>query len=76
MASGVGYYYGRDESNDAVLSGLLDDGYDYPDAYAEAFAFEPRSVIASALPTTLESMHRTWTPFGGLTAEDYIAMYG
>ncbi len=70
MASGVGFHYGFDESNEAVLRGLLADGYDYPPAYVESFAFEPRSVIASALPTTLEAMHAYWQPFGERFASD------
>jgi hypothetical protein len=54
--SGVGYFYGNAEIDNAVLAGLLEDGYDYPQAYVDTFLFGPESVIAQ-LPATLFDLH-------------------
>lgn len=54
MSSGIGYHYGDFiDSDEWVLSDLLEDqGYDYPQAYVDAFAISVQSVI-EALPITL-----------------------
>lgn len=64
--SGVGYFYGNSESDDSVLAGLLEDGYDYPQTYVDTFLFEPESAIVR-LPVTLMDLHNDFTsdmPFG------------
>lgn len=56
MASGVGYFHERNATDDDVLAALLTDGYDYPQAYVDAFLFAPNSLVAE-LPVTLMDLH-------------------
>ena len=54
--SGVGFFHEANVTNDEVLAALLNDGYDYPQAYVDAFLFAPNSPVAE-LPSTLMDLH-------------------
>ena len=57
--SGVGFCHDANETNAEILAALLSDGYDYPQAYVDAFLFEPDSSVAQ-LPTTLWDLHSSF----------------